>query len=99
MNERTPGRTDHAGPAHTERHVPARTDHDGPAGTQEDGPARTGDGGPAAPDARFDGVLRPRPGDPAVLEALLPAPHPGDSHAASGRGRGERPVRHRVRPV
>ncbi|MFE0180304.1 sialidase family protein [Streptomyces olivaceus] len=83
MNERTPGRTDHDGPARTERHGPARTDHDGPARTQEDGPARTGDGGPAAPDARFDGFLRPRPGDPAVLEALLPAPHPGDSHAAS----------------
>ncbi|MFB4419514.1 exo-alpha-sialidase [Streptomyces sp. QL37] len=34
-------------------------------------------------DPRFDGVLRPRAGDPAVREALLPAPHPGDSHAAS----------------
>ncbi|MEU9202849.1 sialidase family protein [Streptomyces sp. NPDC048332] len=34
-------------------------------------------------DPRFDGVLRPRPDDPGVREALLPAPHPGDSHSAS----------------
>ncbi|MGD6748330.1 sialidase family protein [Streptomyces sp. BH106] len=33
-------------------------------------------------DPRFDGVLRPRPDDPDVREALLPTLHPGDSHAA-----------------
>lgn len=49
---------------------------------QEPASGRTEDG-PAGHDPRFDGVLRPRTGDSAVEEALLPAPHPGDSHAAS----------------
>ncbi|WP_372351232.1 exo-alpha-sialidase [Streptomyces sp. KL116D] len=33
-------------------------------------------------DPRFDGVVRERPGDPTVHEALLPTLHPRDSHAA-----------------
>ncbi|WP_320774759.1 sialidase family protein [Streptomyces sp. CRN 30] len=42
----------------------------------------TGEKTPAR-DPRFDGVPRPRDGDPAVREALLPTRHPGDSHAAT----------------
>ncbi|UUN30721.1 exo-alpha-sialidase [Streptomyces sp. FIT100] len=34
-------------------------------------------------DPRFDGVVRPSPGDPRLHEALLPTLHPGDSHAAN----------------
>ncbi|WP_419999030.1 sialidase family protein [Streptomyces boninensis] len=34
-------------------------------------------------DPRFDGVVRPVAGDPALHQALLPVLHPGDSHAAN----------------
>ncbi|CAL9353930.1 sialidase family protein [Streptomyces sp. enrichment culture] len=83
MNERNPARTEDDGPARGRDGGSPHPEADGSAPTETAGPTPAAADGPATSDARFDGVLRPRPGDPDVREALLPAPHPGDSHAAS----------------